>query len=1108
MGSRTRRCLFFGAVALSAGAPSTAATLLVLDHVGGPRSGAIALCTEPDLPERHVAGPDGQVTLPPECRVVECLDADDDTKCGAAELSEPRATCRLEEHVRLFVELPSSACPEGCLGTLVRSSGPSGQGADGSRLLRRSPRCSDGNSFEATVPPAPTPGQPVKLSFPLVRPGRFRLRFDRSADGWSCGTDLGSLQPHPRTSSISVAWRDPARISGRILRVDGKAGAGVPIEISEDPGRQAAALGAWRCETKAPRRGVSDAKGRFELTGIDPAGAHLLVAGSWEDPRGIAVHSVSDPIPRTVTMKLEPPARVLARLVEPGGQGAACTSRLILEDPLAEKLTAALPGSATETSCDPEGRLVLGPFLASPFQVDMRPRRGPSLRAQRPKPKPGATVDLGTIEVRIGDEIQVTVKDEDGAPIEGAEVSAFGNTASFTAAREKAGVGGKARLAGLPPGSLLVIGAKAAGFQYAKITGRRAAESPFTLILKRASQLIGKVVDSWSEGVEGARVHVRAEKSESSGYADTGKDGGFDVDHLSPGEVIIEARAKGYLSPEPLRLTLEEGRTIDGLLLVLRSTAGVRGRVVDPLGHPVSGALVRIANSETGLNHALAQTVTAADGKFRLAQDTQERQVLVATAQGFGPAKLSPVPTDETEEATLKLTEAARLLVHLPPALPPSAQLVVRDGADLIARHATGALRSLAFEGLSPGSGKAWLSLGSIRPEQEYTVELVGGRQVELTFDATGGVEGTVTLDGEPWPMALVTATQKDKDSLRPGQVVFSDERGHYSIDGLAPGPRRMVALASGARGETDVVVPTVGTTAADLVVTRTVLEVQVLDRSSGAPVGGAWIALQPQITLERGCPMNGVAAQDAAGFSYEIQVSDTGCVQARTGETGLAQLAPAQPGSYRLSIGAQRYEEFQTDIELQRGSTPYPAQLTPRSPEKEQKAERTLLRITVDAPESARMGALTCRSLGSNVYSMTMRARRGEYDCGPLPRGPGEAFIRTPGWGTGRVVFAIGEESPQPVTIVVLHGGTLLVPIPNDSTSVPDVRDSEGVSWTEILQKLSFNDVPGPSRNTVPGIGTAWTFADLPPGSYAVAFNGTSRTSVVVESGTTAIAW
>lgn len=174
---------------------------------------------------------------------------------------------------------------------------------------------------------------------------------------------------------------------------------------------------------------------------------------------------------------------------------------------------------------------------------------------------------------------------------------------------------------------------------WSRSTGGREDPSGLRLVLGRGRTAFGRVVDEDGEPVAGAEVtllrslgaEVRAVDAREAAVDDslyragTDGDGRFEIAGLPAGWFDVEVRQPGLL---PLvRPGVELGEDIEADLgtLTLRRGVALEGRVVDPLGRPVSEAEVRVMPDIMdgdriweAFHRSGPAAVTGADGRFRL----------------------------------------------------------------------------------------------------------------------------------------------------------------------------------------------------------------------------------------------------------------------------------------------------------------------------------------------------------------------------------------------------------------------------------------------------------------------------------------------------------
>ena len=228
------------------------------------------------------------------------------------------------------------------------------------------------------------------------------------------------------------------------------------------------------------------------------------------------------------------------------------------------------------------------------------------------------------------------VSDTDGSGIAGAEVLGTGMTGNALAlvyGRTVTDAGGAFSLA-LPASGRL--SARADG--YAGVT-RPYADSKLEIRLLRPARLEGRVTSSApGTGVAGVEVRLRPPRDREVAFppepALTDADGRYALEGLEPGETFVLASGPGWMTRgaaetrldgfNPFLVRLEPGKTAT-LDLVVETGAAIAGRVLDPDGRPVGGALVRARRLTMDFDSVLGRfeswgepTAANADGVFRL----------------------------------------------------------------------------------------------------------------------------------------------------------------------------------------------------------------------------------------------------------------------------------------------------------------------------------------------------------------------------------------------------------------------------------------------------------------------------------------------------------
>jgi hypothetical protein len=144
--------------------------------------------------------------------------------------------------------------------------------------------------------------------------------------------------------------------------------------------------------------------------------------------------------------------------------------------------------------------------------------------------------------------------------------------------------------------------------------------------------LYGKILDAEGNPVSGATVRVVGPAPPYSVLHDTTSDqaGAFGFAHLATGRVLVVADRDpaGFVSSAVLDVTAGQGTEVT---LVLSSTSGVRGTVVDDARRPVAGATLTVE----GMPWTVPTTTSNGAGTFRLIVVPNEARAIAVEASGY-----------------------------------------------------------------------------------------------------------------------------------------------------------------------------------------------------------------------------------------------------------------------------------------------------------------------------------------------------------------------------------------------------------------------------------------------------------------------------------------
>ncbi|MEW6745656.1 MAG: carboxypeptidase regulatory-like domain-containing protein [Planctomycetota bacterium] len=331
-------------------------------------------------------------------------------------------------------------------------------------------------------------------------------------------------------------------------------------------------------------------------------------------------------------------------------------------------------------------------------------------------------------------------------------------------------------------------------------------------------------------------------RSQQDGYQDlgeTGADGRFrSLEPAYPGDAFLVMR-RGAIELIPdfmtggllLRRVAIGSEPLIDLVLNFPWTGVVQGRVIDPDGHPVAGALVVALNPNrnyffgVGRDHRIV--TTAHDGTFRMDRLPREQTlVLSVEAAGFGKATSAPFqaqPGEGAPEIAIQLKRFAHLTLRvvdfeglpvagaevsvieaaageLEPPSDPTLTDEQRAGGKIISTTVgigagpgrgfgpkTGEDGSYAVD-LSPGAYSILVAKDTLKADH-ITVKLIEGEPTSLTIEVTPRVTITGTVvnsSGEPVRYVWVKARALEGTGF--ARHLVQNESGEFILRDLRPG--------------------------------------------------------------------------------------------------------------------------------------------------------------------------------------------------------------------------------------------------------------------------------------------------------------------------------
>lgn len=448
-------------------------------------------------------------------------------------------------------------------------------------------------------------------------PAESRFHIEAEADGYQPAR-AENVIPVETVEDIEIVLGVGATVSGRtVLASDDRPVGNVPLQLAG--GRK-------------PLRAHSNEEGDFEFTNVADGWYRILAADPIEidgersnlvvvPKAGISVRRGND------VSDLE--VRVAAgRTVR--GRVVAGEAR----EPVPEARVYVMPAAAshTITRTDAEGRFEVRDI--APVQLTLRAMKEGFAEGEKSR----QTLDLAkadteeevVLELASGEGVLegIVVRGED-EPVKDAwvraEMQPDATLGRYAMRRVRTETDGKFALTGLMPGASYraraYIGRLRADSEFVEITEENPRQF-VTVRIDAGSRIAGLVRDEAGQPVEGARVTASLDaggptsrprhggRSRGRFYAQTDKDGSYEIVVQEPGSYRLQASKDDYANAESGPHAVAEDETFEAPDLVLAEGAAVKGILVDLEGEPL--ASVRVA----GAGH---QTQSSYSGTFELA---------------------------------------------------------------------------------------------------------------------------------------------------------------------------------------------------------------------------------------------------------------------------------------------------------------------------------------------------------------------------------------------------------------------------------------------------------------------------------------------------------
>lgn len=475
-----------------------------------------------------------------------------------------------------------------------------------------------------------------------------------------------------------------------------------------------------------------------------------------------------------------------------------------------------------QSTADATGRFEVRDLPAGTFELTARgsgfaPLTVPGLSIPQAG---GGSIDLGTVVLGPGVEIQGYAVDPDGRPVEGAEIRVH-EAAADPMARffsqdeddEPAAVSaqdGFFRVRDRRAGEVVDLDANRAGYAPAVASGVEVpAEPPVRLVLRPSAAVEGRTVDPDGKPVSGTRVTIfpsdplalggmRSFGAARARQAISDETGFFRVEDVIPGSFELMATAAGYQRSELKNLEVRPGQDLRGTEVVLAPGAVVEGRVLSPSGQPLAGA--EVGMMEPSADFFFGTATTDGDGRYRLEGIAPGPRSFQAEHESYRRAVKELEVRLGENTLDLRLEGGAEIsgrVVDEGGVPVPSARVFLRDGPRSWGQPGavSGADGSFRLEGVADGTYRIQADKEGFAHSRDGVEVTVAGSSVsgvEVKLSAGGAIVGQIT-GVEFADLAKVQVWLMS--NRRAGQVLPD---GSYRIDHVEPGEHRVTASLPG----------------------------------------------------------------------------------------------------------------------------------------------------------------------------------------------------------------------------------------------------------------------------------------------------------------------
>lgn len=607
-----------------------------------------------------------------------------------------------------------------------------------------------------------------------VAPGKFDLLV--RAAGFAEARVPGIEIPESRSPVDlgTVVLEGEAVVRGLVRTSGGQPLEGVDVRVTTAEPLPGAAQ-------KAPDA-VSDAAGGFEIRGQRP-GSRLKLTAERPGYAPAQVSGVAAPTEEPVVIVLSPRGRISGRVLDSDSRPIP-RARVQALSPRTEVFggTVMQGGTAVEARSYEDGTFLIDGVEPGPVELT---GSGPEWQETSQHLQLAAGQNLDGIELVLQKAalLEGQVLGSDGSPVAGAEIGRYlpprPGEIRYEAPLAYSDAEGRYRIGGLPPGRLSLAARHGAFGEAVRDIDLQSGDNALDFELKGGQTISGRVVDSASLPVGGARVILHAD-AWAAGPPDavSEADGSFRFEGIPPGSYGLEAERQGEgRTRQRVAITVAEA-PLGGIVLELASTGSIRGRV---LGLNVD----EIAQVQVSAGWGAGAGTVAYDGSYHLDDLAPGVWQVVAELPRTGRRAEGQVTLEPESDAELDLDFGDGLTLHgrlrKNGRSFAGATVTLNGSSSLPASTETGPEGRFELRGIKPGSYRLEVS--------DYRTGVLLARQIELQQDqeisldiSTVGLEGVVLDSESRQPLRFVELTLS---SMEAGEGNLIDRRTVSGADGV-----------------------------------------------------------------------------------------------------------------------------------------------------------------------------------------------------------------------------------------------------------------------------------------------------------------------------------